>query len=122
LTRMSKGKRLGIVLDDKLISAPTIQAQIGRRGVITGKFSEAELNYLISTLNAGSLPARLADEPISEQTVGPQLGADNLRAGLQSCLIGLVVVGVFLIVYYYTSGIVAFIAVIMNLVMILGVM
>jgi SecD/SecF fusion protein len=122
MTRANKGKRLGIVLDDKLISAPTIQAQIGRRGVITGKFSEAELNYLISTLNAGSLPARLANEPISEQTVGPQLGADNLRAGLHSCLFGLVVVGVFLVFYYYSSGIVAFFAVIMNLVLILGVM
>ena len=122
LTRMNKQRRLGIVLDDKLISAPTIQAQIGRKGVITGKFSEAELNYLISTLNAGSLPAQLAEEPISERTVGPQLGADNLRAGLRSCMAGLVVVAIFLFCYYYLAGVVAFFAVVMNLILILGVM
>ncbi|HEX3358097.1 MAG TPA: protein translocase subunit SecD [Tepidisphaeraceae bacterium] len=125
LTRLNKDHPLGIVLDDKLISAPNINQQIGKSGVIEGGskgFSQKELDYLIGTLNAGSLPAQLADEPISEQTVGPQLGADNLRAGLRSCLFGLIVVGVFLIFYYYISGAVAFFAVIMNLVMILGVM
>ena len=122
LTLANKDHPLGIVLDDKLISAPNIQSQIGKTGVITGQRTQDELTYLISTLNAGSLPAQLADEPISEQTVGPQLGADNLRAGLRSCLFGLIVVGVFLICYYYIAGIVAFFAVLMNLVLILGVM
>lgn len=125
LTRKNVGKRLSILLDDKLISAPQIRSQIGRQGTIDGGdkgFSVAELNYLISTLNAGSLPAQLADEPISERTVGPQLGADNLRAGLQSCGVGLIVVAVFLFGYYYLSGIVAYIAVLINLIMILGVM
>ena len=86
-------------------------------------FSEAELElpYQHAQRRLACLRS-LADEPISEQTVGPQLGADNLRAGLRSCLFGLVVVGVFLVCYYYISGIVAFLAVIMNLVMILGVM
>jgi SecD/SecF fusion protein len=125
LTRANKGKRLGTILDNKLITAPTINSEIGRSGIIDGGshgFTAEKLNYLVSTLNAGSLPAQLADEPISEQTVGPQLGADNLRAGLLSCLIGLAIVGVFLVVYYYSSGIVAFFAVVMNLVLILGVM
>jgi SecD/SecF fusion protein len=125
LTRININKPLGIVLDDKLISAPNIHSQIGKSGTIDGGskgFSPSELNYLINTLNAGSLPAQLADEPISERTVGPQLGADNLRAGLHSCFFGLIVVGVFLVCYYYISGIVAFFAVLMNLVLILGVM
>jgi len=122
LTRNNVGTPLGIVLDEKIISAPNINSEIGRDGVIQGDFSRQELNYLISTLNAGSLPAQLADEPISERTVGPQLGADNLRAGLYSCFVGLIVVGIFLTIYYHLSGVVAFIAVLLNLLLILGVM
>lgn len=122
LTRNNVGTPLGIVLDEKIISAPNINSEIGQDGIIQGDFSRQELNYLISTLNAGSLPAQLADEPISERTVGPQLGADNLRAGLYSCFVGLIVVAIFLAIYYHLSGVVAFFAVVLNLVMILGVM
>jgi SecD/SecF fusion protein len=125
LTRNNIKQHLAIVLDDKVISAPQINSQISRQGTISGGekgFSQADLNYLISTLNAGSLPAQLAEEPISERTVGPQLGADNLRAGLRACMIGLVVVCVFMVCYYYLSGVVAVIALLMNLVLILGVM
>jgi SecD/SecF fusion protein len=126
LTGHNLHRPLGIVLDDKLISAPSINAQINASGVISGGgaggFSRDEQAYLISVLNAGSLPAQLTNEPISEVTVGPQLGEENLRHGLYSCYIGLVVVGVFLISYYYLAGLVAFGAVCMNLLLILGVM
>ncbi|MGB7161000.1 MAG: protein translocase subunit SecD [Tepidisphaeraceae bacterium] len=125
LTGRNIGRMLAISLDDKIISAPSIRAQIGREGIIDGGdkgFSNAELTYLISTLNAGSLPARLEDEPISERTVGPQLGQDNLRRGLIACSFGLVVVAVFLSGYYYLSGVIATIAVLMNMVLILGAM
>src|SRR5205085_8284761 len=97
----------------------------GSSGVIEGGgdgFSHADLEYLVHTFNAGSLPAQLADEPLSERTVGPQLGQDNLRAGLIACGLGIVVVGVFLISYYYLAGVVAFFAVLMNIAIILGVM
>jgi SecD/SecF fusion protein len=120
LTGLNLKKPMAIVLDDKVISAPTIQSQIGASGQISGRYTKAEINYLVSTLNAGSLPAQLAEEPISERTIGPNLGADNLRSGLLSCAFGLIVVGTFLICYYYLSGIVAFIAVLMNLVLIIG--
>ena len=126
LTGHNIHRPMAIVLDDKLISVANINSQINGTGQITGGgaggFSHSEQGYLIRVLNAGSLPARLTDDPISEVTVGPQLGADNLRAGLRSCWIGLLVVGVFLISYYYLSGVVAFIAVCMNILMILGVM
>ncbi|MBV8781706.1 MAG: hypothetical protein JO353_09945, partial [Phycisphaerae bacterium] len=126
LTGKNVNRPLGIVLDDKLISAPNINQQINGSGRITGGgvggFSHAEQGYLIRVLNAGSLPARLTDEPISEVTVGPQLGDYNLRAGLRSCYVGLLVVGVFLISYYYLSGLVAFVAVCINILLILGVM
>lgn len=125
LTARNIGQMLAISLDDKIISAPRINSQIGREGIIDGGdkgFSQSELTYLISTLNAGSLPARLEDEPISERTVGPQLGEDNLRRGLAACAFGLVVVAVFMISYYYLAGVVATIAVFMNMVLILGTM
>jgi SecD/SecF fusion protein len=125
LTANNIRQPLGIVLDDKIISAPNINSRIDGYGTISGGgggFTLAELRYLVATLNAGSLPARLADDPISERTVGPQLGEDNLRAGLFACLFGLFVVAVFLIGYYYLSGVVAFIAVLMNMVLILGFM
>jgi SecD/SecF fusion protein len=115
-------KPLAIVLDQKIISAPNLNARITDSGVIEGNFTEKDIDYLSSTLNAGSLKAQLADEPISERTVGPQLGADNLKRGFYSCLFGLVIVAVFLIGYYYLSGVVAFIAVMLNMLIILGVM
>jgi SecD/SecF fusion protein len=118
--------RLAIVLDDKVISAPSIDEPItGGSGIIRGGdtgFDVKEADYLINTLNAGSLPAQLSSEPISEEQVSPTLGVDNLYRGLIACAFGLVVVGVFLISYYYLAGLVAFIAVCMNVLLILGVM
>ncbi len=125
LTQANVQKPMAIVLDGKIISAPNINDVIGERGLINGGekgFTSQELDYLVSTLRAGSLPAQLAEEPISEKTVGPQLGQDNLRAGLLACFAGLAVVGVFLIGYYYLSGIVAFFAVVLNILIILAVM
>ena len=104
-------KMLASVLDRKVIQVATIQSAIGSNGQISGDFSEEDLRYIVSTFNAGSLPAQLEDEPISEHTVGPQLGADNLRRGLYACAFGLVIVAIFLISYYYLAGVVAMFAV-----------
>jgi SecD/SecF fusion protein len=117
---------LSTVLDDKIITAPGINGPIpGGNGYITGGptgFSDADFQYLINTLNAGSLPAQLEDEPISERRVGSTLGADNLHKGLVACGFGLVVVAVFMISYYYVAGFVAFTAILMNLLIILGIL
>jgi SecD/SecF fusion protein len=114
---------LATVLDNKVITAPGINGPItGGSGVITGDFSDADLKYLINTLNAGSLPAQLEDEPISERRVGSTLGEDNLRKGLTACVFGLVVVGIFMISYYYVAGIIAFAAVCLNLIIVVAVM
>lgn len=123
LTGNNIGRPLAIVLDGRIISAPVIRSQIMGSGEISGGrggFSVAEQNYLVSTLNAGSLPAQLTDEPIMERTVGPQLGEDNLRAGFIACILGLVVVAIFMIGYYYIKGAVAMIAVLLNLLLIMG--
>lgn len=126
LTRKHVQKPMAIMLDGRVISAPIIQTAItGGTGTINGGsdgFTSEELDYLVRTLSAGSLPAQLDDEPISERTVGPQLGEDNLRAGLVACLLGLVVVGIFLVGYYYLAGLVAYFAVLLNLLIILGAM
>ena len=125
LTGKNVGKPMAIVLDGKVISAPYIKSMIGGSGYIDGGregFSRAELDYLVNTLSAGSLPAQLEDEPISERHVEPELGRSNLVHGLVACVVGVGVVGVFLISYYYLAGVVAFFAVLMNLLIVLGVM
>jgi SecD/SecF fusion protein len=125
LTSNNLKRTLVTLLDNKVLTAATIQSAIGDRGTLTSGekgYSPEEMAYLIDTLNAGSLPAQLEDEPISEHTVGPQLGADNLRRGLYACAFGLVVVAVFLIFYYYVAGIVATFAVFMNVALILGIL
>ncbi|QOV91739.1 protein translocase subunit SecD [Humisphaera borealis] len=127
LTSRHVNKAMAIMLDGRLISAPNINSAItGGTGTITGGgkggFAPKELEYLVSMLSAGSLPAQLDDEPIFERTVGPQLGEDNLRSGLIACSLGLVIVAIFLVSYYYLAGLVAFIGVLMNLVILLGAM
>ncbi len=124
LTGNNLGRPLVVTLDDKIISAANINSAIYDSGIITrgGGYSQADLRYLINTLNAGSLPAQLTEDPISERVIGPQLGRDNLVRGLAACIFGLVVVAFFLIGYYYVAGIVAMVAVLMNMAIILGVM
>ncbi len=113
---------LAIVLDQKLISAPNINERIGGSGQISGDFSDDDIDYLVRTLNAGSLPAQLADQPLMERTVSPTLGKDNLMRGFVASIVGLVVTAAFLIGYYFLTGVVATIAVLINLVLILGAM
>ena len=115
-------RNLAAVLDRKIVSKAGIQSAIGSSGRITGKYTEEQVAYLVETLNAGSLPGQLEPEPISEQTVGPQLGVDNLKKGLKACGFGLVIVAVFLVAYYYLAGVVAAVAVAMNVLLILGVL
>lgn len=125
LTKNNIGKPLAVVLDGKVVNAAYIRSMITARGQIDGGaegFSRAELDYLVNTLSAGSLPAQLEDQPISERHVEPELGRSNLVHGLLACVVGVAVVGVFLIGYYYLAGVVAFFAVIMNLLIVLGVM
>lgn len=115
---------LAAVLDNKVVSNASLQAQISSRGQISGGgkggFSNEELTYLVNTLKAGSLPAQLEAEPQVERTVGPQLGADNLRAGFIACGFGVGVVAIFLVGYYYLAGVVAMCAMAINLVLILA--
>ena len=112
------------VLDGKAISNASINDRIGSSGTISGGgkggFTPAELDYLVRTLNAGALPAQLDEEPLVERTVGPQLGADNLRAGFIACIFGVGVVAVFLLGYYFLAGSVALLALLLNVILVLA--
>jgi SecD/SecF fusion protein len=122
LTRNNIGQALCIILDDKAYSAPVIQSVISNRGEITGKFTQEEVNYLVSTLNAGSLDARLKDTPISVNSIGPSLGQDNRNAGFRASVIGLIAVVVFMLVYYMWAGFIADCALFLNILLLLAVM
>ena len=125
LTGPNVGRNMAMILDGSLISAPNINQRLSGSVIITGGrsgFSETERTYLVNTLSAGALQARLSDEPISIRTVGPNLGADNLAKGLESARDALIIVAIFMVIYYFFSGAIAGAALLSNIVIILGVM
>jgi preprotein translocase subunit SecD len=119
ITGDNVNKRLAIVLDDTVASAPVIQEKIaGGKARITGNFSLDEAKDLAIALRAGALPAPV--NILEERTVGPSLGADSIRKGLISMLIGGVLVVLFMIVYYKGAGAIADLALILNIILIAG--
>jgi preprotein translocase subunit SecD len=120
LTAANKGKQLAILLDGRVRSAPTIQERIGARGIIRGRFSSQEAAELAVILRAGSLPIPVKIE--EERTVGPALGADSIRRGFRASILGLAFVVGFGVWYYRFSGIYASLALLSNLLLVLGIM
>lgn len=115
-------RRLGIILDGYLYSAPTIRSTISAQGQITGNFTQEEVRSLLQVLEAGSLPAILSPQPISRLITGPQLGRDTIRQSVTSMIIAGILVFAFMIAYYRFAGIIACTAVVLNLVMLVAVM
>ncbi len=114
-------KRMAIVLDGMVHSAPVIQEKIsGGQAQISGSFTMDEAKDLAIVLRAGALPAPV--HIIEERTVGPSLGLDSIRMGIWSTVIGGLLVVVFMLVYYKLSGIIANFALMLNLVILLGVL
>jgi preprotein translocase subunit SecD len=120
LTEENKNERLAIILDDNIYSAPTIRSRITTRGQIEGQFTADEAADLAVILRAGSLSVPVVIE--EERTVGPGLGQDSIESGAWACAIGLAVVLVFAMFYYRVSGIFASIALLSNLVLLVGLM
>ncbi len=121
VTEENVGKRLAIVLDDVVRSAPVIREKIpGGQAQITGSFTYEEAADLAIVLRAGALPAPV--KVIQNITVGPSLGRDSIKKGLISGLIGAAAVMLFMIVYYRFSGLVADVALILNVLMLLAVL
>lgn len=109
------GTRLAIVLDNKVQSAPVIQSEIGARGQITGHFTYQEARDLAIVLRAGALPAPV--KIIEETTVGPSLGKESIEKGIKAGVSGLIIVMIFMIFYYKLSGLVADLALLMNVIL-----
>ncbi len=117
VTGENVNKRLAIVLDNKVYSAPTIQERIaGGKARITGRFSMEEARDLAIILRAGALPAPVTI--LEERTVGPSLGADSIRLGLISMAVGGILVLIFMAFYYKLSGLLADFEVILDIVLI----
>lgn len=111
---------MAVLLDDEVYTAPNLNSRISSSGIIEGEFTQDEINYIVRVMTAGSLQAKLSPEPISESTIAPDLGQDNLDKGLIAGVISFVVVGGFMILYYFGYGLVAVICLLGNGLMILG--
>lgn len=120
LTGTNVGNRMCVLLDDEVYTAPNLNARITNRGIIEGDFSMEEINYIIRVLGAGSLQAKLSPEPLSENIIAPELGQDNLDAGIDAGKWALVIVSAFMLFYYLGYGFVAVLCLSANAILILG--
>src|SRR5258706_2977087 len=114
------GHRLAAIIDGKVVTAPVIQSKIGRRGEITGDFTRDEANNTAIQLRSGALPIPLVLE--EERAIGPSLGADSIRDGIHASLLGAGLVFLFMAVYYSLTGLFVDLALIVNVVILLGLM
>jgi preprotein translocase subunit SecD len=114
------GRYLAIILDNRVVSAPRLEGRITDSGRISGGFTSESANDLALTLRSGALPASLTY--LEERVVGPSLGADSIRAGVISSLAGLLLIMLFMVWYYKLAGVNAVIALVFNLIILLGLM
>jgi preprotein translocase subunit SecD len=120
VTAQNIGRQLAIVLDGRVQSAPRIEGRITTEGRITGSFTQEEVQNLSLILRSGALPASLTY--LEERTIGPTLGADSIRSGIIASIVGLLLVVSFMLVYYKLSGVNAVVALLFNLIILLGLM
>jgi SecD/SecF fusion protein len=118
----TRQRQLGIVMDDRLLSAPNILQPISKQGRITGNFTTEEVKALVDILKAGQLPAALTKQPIAKNQIDATLGADTIRKGLVAIGVSLSLVLLFILYYYRFAGVIACIALVLNLAMILATM
>ncbi|HYI12381.1 MAG TPA: protein translocase subunit SecD [Thermoanaerobaculia bacterium] len=120
LTGNNVNRRLAIVLDNKVVSAPNIESRIEGDGVIQGSFTQQQASDLALVLRSGSLPASLTT--LEERTVGPSLGRDSIRQGFTASAIGFALLVIAIIAYYRGAGVNAVLALLLNLIILLGMM
>ena len=121
VTRQNINRQLAIILDDKVVSAPVIKSEIpGGRAMIEGKFTLDEAKELSLILNAGALPAKII--VLSSSLVSASLGKDSISRGLQASIFGLILVGLFVVIYYLKPGVIAIFALLVNMFCLLGVL
>jgi preprotein translocase subunit SecD len=117
-TQQNIGRNMAIVLDHHVYSAPVINGKIEDSGMIEGNFSQDSAHDLALVLRAGALPASIKYG--EERTVGPSLGADSIRHGVQASVLSLIVVMLFMLAYYRISGGNAVLALVLNLIILLA--
>lgn len=117
-TEANLHKQMAIVLDHSVYSAPTINGKIEDTGMIEGNFTKQTAHDLAVVLRSGALPASI--KYLEERTVGPSLGADSIRHGVEASVLSLVVVMIFMLVYYRISGANAVLALLLNLVILMA--
>ena len=119
ITRKNIGKRFAMVLDDKILMAPSIRGHIpSGRAVITGRYTFKETYDTSLLMRSGALPAPLTT--LEEKTVGPDLGADSILAGKQATVFAVVLVGIIMVVFYSFFGLLANIALIVNVILLVA--
>jgi preprotein translocase subunit SecD len=119
-TESNIGRRMAIVLDHHVYTAPVINGKIEDSGMIEGSFTQESSQDLALVLRAGALPASI--KYLEERTVGPSLGADSIRQGVRASLASLIVVMIFLVIYYRLSGVNAVVALMLNLIILVAFM
>ena len=119
LSSKNIGERMAIILDGKLISAPTLQSAINSNGQITGDFTQEEATTIANALEN---PLKAPLDIVEEMSVEPSLGADSVESGFNAALWGVIAVAVFMLIYYWFSGLVANFALVLNLFILMGVM
>ena len=119
-TEQNIGRSLAVVLDGKIKEVARIESRIEDRGRITGGFNQQSSSDLALVLEHGKLPASI--KYLEERTVGPSLGADSIRQGIQASIVGLIAVVAFMLFYYRRAGINAFLSLVLNLIILLAAM
>ena len=115
--------QLAILLDNLVMSAPSINSEIRDSGIIEGGgqgFKAKEVQHLVNILQAGSLPATLNPTPLQEENVGPTLGEDSITKGWRAIWVSMLVVPVFMVFYYRFAGVVAVVALVVNMILLVG--
>ncbi|MFP4500435.1 MAG: protein translocase subunit SecD [Candidatus Hydrogenedentota bacterium] len=120
VTEENIGRRMAILVDNVVLSAPVIRDQITTSGVISGDFSGEEARDLAIALNSGSMAVPVHEE--YTRVVGPSLGADSVRSGVTSAVVGIACVAVFMLLYYLTSGGIAIVALVLNAIFVIAAM
>ena len=115
-------RQLAVLLDERIVSAPSIQSEITTRGQITGKFDRKKVDRDVQILRSGALSAELVEKPVSENTIGPTLGADTIKRGTRAIGLAFIAVLVFMVIYYRFAGFVACVALFANLLLTVGFM
>lgn len=115
-------RRMAIIMDGRVLSAPQLNSPISTNGVITGNFSREEVDFLVTILRSGRLPATLSEKPASEQRVGAGLGATTIAKGKSASIFAIIATFVCMLLYYRFSGVVASLALLINGLLIFGIM